>query len=126
MATKNSCGCGNPAKLIFPCSGASDTGEIADRAARKLSSEGPSRMFCLAGIGGRVSGILATTKSASGVLAIDGCPVDCAKKTLEAAGISGFSHLRVTDLGMEKGESPAVPERIEKAMEAARALLACK
>ena len=124
MATKSSCGCGGTVKLIFPCSGASDTGEIADRAARKISFEGTGRMYCLAGIGGRVSGILATTKAACKVLAIDGCPVDCAKKTLEAAGFSGFGHLRITDLGMEKGESPVVPERIEKVVEAARALLA--
>jgi uncharacterized metal-binding protein len=121
---KNSCGCGGTVKLIFPCSGASDTGEIADRAARKISAEGTGRMYCLAGIGGRVSGILATTKAACRVLAIDGCTVDCAKKTLEEAGFSGFGHLRITDLGMEKGESPAVPERIEKAADAARALLA--
>ena len=123
MATKNSCSCGGTVKLIFPCSGASDTGEIADRAARKISVEENGRMYCLAGIGGRVSGILATTKSACRVLAIDGCPVDCAKKTLEEAGFSGFRHLRITDLGMEKGESPAVPERIAKAADAARALL---
>ena len=123
MATKSSCGCGGTVKLIFPCSGASDTGEIADRTARKINSEGTGRMYCLAGIGGRVSGILATTKSACRVLAIDGCPVDCAKKTLEEAGFSGFRHLRITDLGMEKGESPVVPERIAKAADAARALL---
>jgi len=120
---KNSCG-GGTVKLIFPCSGASDTGEIADRAARKISAEGTGRMYCLAGIGGRVSGIMATTESACRVLAIDGCPVDCAKKTLEEAGFSGFRHLRITDLGMEKGECPAIPERIEKAADAARALLA--
>ncbi|MCX6348486.1 MAG: hypothetical protein NTV79_03145, partial [Candidatus Aureabacteria bacterium] len=52
MATKSSCGCGGTVKLVFPCSGASDTGEIADRAARKLSAEGTGNMYCLAGIGG--------------------------------------------------------------------------
>jgi uncharacterized metal-binding protein len=124
MTAKSSCGCGGTVKLVFPCSGASDTGEIADRAARKISSEGTGNMYCLAGIGGRVSGIMATTKAACRVLAIDGCPIACAKKTLEAAGFSGFHHIRLNDLGMEKGESPVVPERIEKVAEAARKLLA--
>ena len=123
MADKSSCGCGGTVKLIFPCSGASDTGEIADRAARNLSTEGTGRMYCLAGIGGRISGILATTRAACRVLAIDGCPVDCAKKTLEEAGFSGFRHLRITDLGMEKGETSPTAASIAKAAAAARKLL---
>jgi len=48
-------------------------------------------MFCLAGIGGRVSGIMETTRSAAAVLAIDGCTLDCARKCLEQAGLDGFS-----------------------------------
>ena len=35
--------------LIFSCSGAADVGEIADRAARKLTRERMGKMFCLAG-----------------------------------------------------------------------------
>jgi uncharacterized metal-binding protein len=31
------CACTRVAKLIFPCSGAADVGEIADRAPRKLT-----------------------------------------------------------------------------------------
>lgn len=51
-------------------------------------------MFCLAGIGGRVSGIIASTRSATAVLAIDGCPLECARKSLEQAGLSFTAHLR--------------------------------
>jgi uncharacterized metal-binding protein len=40
------------------------------------------------------------------VLAIDGCPKDCAKKILEKAGIKYFNHLRLTDLGYEKVKTP--------------------
>jgi len=102
-----SCACSSAPKLVFPCSGAADVGEIADRAARRLSRDGAGKMFCLAGVGGRVSGIIAATQAASRILAIDGCPLDCAKNTLEGAGFADFDHLRISDLGMEKGKSPA-------------------
>jgi len=110
MSNGNSC-CGG-AKLIFACSGAADVGEIADRAARKLTQDGQGKMFCLAGVGGRVEGIMKTTAAADTILAIDGCSLDCVKKTLEQAGFEHFTHLRVTDLGMEKGHSPAQYENI--------------
>lgn len=100
--------------LIFACSGAADVGAIADQAARKLSKEGAGKMFCLAGIGGRVSGIMKTTEAAAKVLAIDGCPLDCAKHTLEQAGFKGYQHVQLADLGMEKGKTPPTPENVAK------------
>jgi uncharacterized metal-binding protein len=118
------CGCGGAPKLVFACSGAADVGQIADIAARKLAAEGAGKMFCLAGVGGRVSGIMATTQAAAALLAIDGCPLDCARKTLEEAGFVEFEHLRLSDLGMEKGQSPATDERVEKVVSRAKARLA--
>ena len=88
MAESTGCGCSVPATstLIFACSGAADVGQIADLAARRLSAEGVGKMFCLAGVGGRVNGIMETTASTAAILAIDGYPLDCARKTLESAG----------------------------------------
>jgi uncharacterized metal-binding protein len=114
MSNQQSCGCGGGARLIFACSGAADVGEIADRAARKLTREGTGRMFCTAGLGGRISGILKTTEAAEGVLAIDGCPLNCVKSSLEQAGFTAFQHLQLADLGLEKGQSPATEECIHK------------
>ena len=115
MATNGKPGCctGGPT-LIFACSGAADVGAIADQAARKLSKEGAGKMFCLAGIGGRVSGIMKTTESASKVLAIDGCPLNCARNTLDQAGLKSYEHVQIADLGMEKGKTPPTPENIAK------------
>jgi uncharacterized metal-binding protein len=105
--------CCTPAsKLIFACSGAADVGKIADLAARKLTEDGAGKMFCLAGVGGRVKGILETTKAAQAILAIDGCPLHCARNTLEQAGFKKYEHLCLTDMGMEKGKSPATEDRI--------------
>jgi uncharacterized metal-binding protein len=117
MANEGSCLCSGDSKLIFACSGAADVGAIADQSARKLSADGAGKMYCLMGVGGRVSGILATVKSASKILAIDGCPLDCARKTLEEAGFVDFKHFRITDLGMEKGQSPVTEERISIVVE---------
>ncbi len=80
-------------------------------------------MSCLAGIGGGLSGMIESAKGADRVLAIDGCPVDCAKKTLEKAGVSSFVHLRVTDHGMKKGQSPVTDENIKDIAEKGAALL---
>jgi uncharacterized metal-binding protein len=125
MNEKKECACATAPKLVFPCSGASDVGEIADRAGRKLTTDGDGKMYCLAGIGGQVSGIVESTKVAAKILAIDGCPQDCAKKTLELAGFTSLEHLRVTDIGLEKGKSPVTLESITKVTEKAKTLLAC-
>ena len=106
------CACSSAPKLVFPCSGAADVGEVADRAARKLSRDGAGKMFCLAGVGGRVKPIVEATGAASRILAIDGCPLDCARNTLKEAGFADFEHLRVTDLGMEKGKTSATDEAV--------------
>ncbi|MEZ7893017.1 MAG: putative zinc-binding protein [Candidatus Wallbacteria bacterium] len=111
---QNSCSCSAAPKLIFPCSGGSDVGEITDRAARKVTIDGAGKMYCLAGIGGGVSGIIATTESAAKVIAIDGCPLSCAKKTLEKAGITNIIHINLHNLGLEKLKSPATEENINK------------
>jgi uncharacterized metal-binding protein len=114
MGSQQSCGCGGAPRLIFACSGAADVGEIADKAARKLTRDGAGRMFCTAGLGGRISGILKTTEAAEGVLAIDGCSLNCVKSSLEQAGFTAFKHLQLADLGLEKGKSPATEESVNR------------
>jgi uncharacterized metal-binding protein len=106
--------------LIFACSGAADVGEISDKAARQLTSEGVGKMFCLAGIGGRVSGIIKSTQDAAKILAIDGCSLDCTKLCLEETAFTEFNHMRVTDLGLEKGKSPATDENTKLVIRTAR------
>jgi uncharacterized metal-binding protein len=108
------CVCDKPPKLILACSGAADVGEIADRAARQLNREGAGKIYCLAGIGAGLNGFIDTTRAAGGILAIDGCSMECAKKTIEKWDIKHFDYLRVTDLGMEKGKAAVTEESINK------------
>ena len=115
--------CSPASKLIFACSGAADVGEISDKAARKLTGDGLGKMFCLAGIGGRVQPIINAAKSASLLLAIDGCELDCAKNCPEKAGFEDFQHLRIADMGMEKGKSPVTDQRITEVADMVKDLL---
>ena len=100
-------------KLIFSCSGSCNTGEIADRVARKLNNEGIGEMSCLAGIGGWINWMILETSNASKVLVIDGCQQECAKRTLEHSGFNEFDNICLTDLGFEKGKTPVSEEIIE-------------
>lgn len=126
-APASPCACGGAAArlpvLVYACSGAADVGEIADRTARRLNASGDARMSCLAGIGARVSGLTASAAAAPALLAIDGCPHDCARKVLEAAGFAAVRHVRVTDLGFAKGKSPVDADAIERVRCAAVSLL---
>lgn len=61
-------------------------------------------MFCLGGIGAPIPGMIKSTKTAKRIIAIDGCPVSCAKETPEHAGfnVTGFN---LQDMGFEKGRT---------------------
>ncbi|MGQ9610474.1 MAG: putative zinc-binding protein [bacterium] len=111
--TDNSCCCGNGVRLVFPCSGAADVGAIADQVGRKMTREGLGKMYCLAGLGGHVSGIVETTKAADEVITINGCPIACATKTIEHIGITPKS-FEVTSMGFKKYETQVTEEAINK------------
>jgi hypothetical protein len=68
MNTQNSqaqCACSAAPKFVFPCSGASDVGGLSDLAAHQMAKDGTGKMYCLAGIGGRVDAIMANTQAAA-------------------------------------------------------------
>ncbi|MBN2068929.1 MAG: putative zinc-binding protein [Opitutales bacterium] len=117
------CECSAAPKLIFSCSGAADVGELADRSARLLTKNGTGKMFCLSGIGGRISGILKSTEVADDILAIDGCTLNCALKTLQEAGFSNVKHIQLGDLGFKKGNSPVNESSIEEVTQHAARML---
>jgi len=124
MSSENSCQCSGGPKLIFACSGAADVGAITDQAARKMTKQGIGKMFCMAGIGGRVSGIIKTTESAEKILAVDGCPLNCVKSSLKLAGFDTFDHLQLADLGLAKGSSPVTEENIDKVVAKGKEMIA--
>jgi len=50
----------------------------------------------------------------SRVFRIDGCGLDCARAALREVGFERFDHLRVTDMGLDKGKSPANEANVAK------------
>lgn len=117
------CGCNGGPDLMFCCSGAADTAEIADLAVRELHKAKEARMFCLAGIAGEVELILVNSQAANRMLVVDGCDSDCARKTMQKHGFNDFVHFRVTDIGWEKGKTPVTSERVAEAASKIRTLL---
>ena len=88
--------------LLFACAGGSSVGQLANDACRELSREGKGKIYCLAGVGGHIAGIIDTAKKAEAVIAVDGCGVRCALKALEAADVPVTEHIVLTDFGFAK------------------------
>lgn len=110
--------------LLYGCSGGANVGEIADQAARRLMYQNCGAMFCMAGLGGGIQGMIQTAKDADLNLVIDGCDMDCAKKVFEQAGVTNFQQLRVTDLGIEKAKpKAATDEEISQVVAKAKEML---
>ena len=119
------CCCGGKNVLFFPCSGAANVAEVADLAARKLTEEGAGMMWCLAGLGAGIPDMIQKAKDADLNIVIDGCPMDCAKKIFDNAGITNCTQIKVTDLGIEKAKGVrCTQEQAAKVMAKAREVLA--
>ena len=122
--------CGGAAKktvLLYACSGGANVAEIADRAARELMFSGCGSMFCLAGLGAGIPAMIQTAKDADVNIVIDGCPMDCAKKVFEKAGVTNFAYVKVTDLGIEKAKGiRCTQEQVDKVVAKAKEVLAAQ
>jgi uncharacterized metal-binding protein len=90
--------------MILACSGGSNVGQLSNQAAIELTQEGFGQMFCLAGIGGHLSGFVRSAKDVSAMVAIDGCEVGCAKAILDHAEIPTINYLVLTELRIEKNK----------------------
>ena len=96
--------------LFYACSGGANVGEVTDRAARQLMSDGVGPMFCTAAVGANIEDFIQTAKDADLNVLIDGCDMDCAKKCFDNAGVSNYVQIRVTDLGIEKAKPQAATD----------------
>ena len=100
----DACCASNEKIMLLSCSGGSNVGQLSNRAAVELTREGFGTMYCLAGIGGRLSGFVQSARDVKTLVTIDGCPLGCAKAALEGAGVPVREYLVITDLGIEKNK----------------------
>lgn len=96
---------------IVSCSGASNTGKFADETARILMSNGDAKMLCLARFSIDKHFAETTKGEITRLVVLDGCPIDCAKKTMLENGIENFLHVHTTDYGIVKGQTPFSKEK---------------
>ncbi len=75
----DNCCAGGAEVMILACSGGSNVGQLSNQAAVELTGEGFGKMFCLAGIGGKLSGFVQSARDVPQMVVIDGCQVGCAR-----------------------------------------------
>lgn len=117
------CICEGVEVIIFPCSGASNVGQIANNAAVKLAKQGIGNMFCTAGIGAGIKAIIESARASGKILAIDGCRIACASEILKKAGFNPME-IVVTNLGIKKNYDLNLnEEEVELVVEKAKELI---
>jgi len=115
--------CGCAPRLVFACSGASDVGAVADQAARRVSRMKLASMGCLAAVANRLDFAMDPVRAAERIIVIDGCPENCAKLTMEKAGVLSFDHVLLSELGMEKGHTKVEQKHVGCVYERAESIL---
>ncbi|OHD53584.1 MAG: hypothetical protein A2Y33_06585 [Spirochaetes bacterium GWF1_51_8] len=116
------CGCGQKTNLIYACSGAANTGFLADQVARGLMKDGTGSMTCLAAVGAELSGFVASARGADSNIVIDGCAVGCGAGIFERLGLP-YTQFVVTDYGVKKGKTEITGEVIEEVKNAIKGAL---
>ncbi|MEA5084485.1 MAG: putative zinc-binding protein [Lachnospiraceae bacterium] len=102
---------------VFYCAGASNVGQSTMLSSVQAANEvgyDKAALLCLASISAGLANITNGAKEAKGIVAVDGCPMSCAKKTLEKAGFNLDEHLVVTkDLAVSKNFDLNSPSDLE-------------
>jgi uncharacterized metal-binding protein len=88
--------------LVYSCSGCSSAAQLANHLALQLDRRGVAEMSCIAGVGGDVPYLLKIARSGRPLIAIDGCPLVCAKRCLERHGLRPQRHYVLSELGVRK------------------------
>ncbi|MFH1059517.1 MAG: putative zinc-binding protein [Pseudomonadota bacterium] len=91
--------------MLLACSGGSNVGQLANQACVELTQEGFGKMYCLAGIGGELSGFVASARDVPRMVVLDGCEVGCAKAIFKKAGVPLRGYVVLTELGIAKNKN---------------------
>ncbi|MBX7220769.1 MAG: hypothetical protein K1Y36_12540 [Blastocatellia bacterium] len=88
--------------IVYACSGCSSIAQLANQVALDLDRAGRAEMSCIAGVGGGVKPLVKKAKSGRRIIALDGCPLQCARHCLQERGITPTLHYTLTQMGIEK------------------------
>ena len=88
--------------LVYSCSGCSSAAQMANHVALRLNRRGVAEMSCIAGIGGDVPALVRLAASGLTIMAIDCCPVACARRCLARHGLAPEVHFELSAFGVRK------------------------
>ena len=81
---------------ILPCQGACNVGVMTNKVALKLVDNEAVNMVCPLGLPLGIKNIIDMANVNEKHLALNGCPVKCASKALESAGITNYKEITLT------------------------------
>ncbi len=123
MACK--CSEGSDTNLIYACSGAANTGLLADQVMRALNRDNVADSTCMAAVGAGLSGFVESARSATRNIVLDGCPVGCGKRIFEERKLP-YERFVMTDFGVEKGKTAITGDVIQTVAASIAARIASK
>lgn len=88
--------------LVYSCSGCSNVAQLANRIAVDLDRLSQAEMSCIAGLGGHVRPLVNKARRADCIIAIDGCPLACAKNCLAQHDLQAHHYFELSTLNIKK------------------------
>jgi len=102
---------------ILPCQGSSNTGVMTSKVMLEKVDGNKYKTVCALGLPLGIEGIIKNGKKNEKFVALNGCPIKCASKALESAGIVNYEEINVTELGIQKTGDMKDLDGIEKVRE---------
>ena len=102
----------NGTRALLVCfGGMSNVGTLTGLAALEVAKAGEGTVFCLASLANGDPMVQTRLRAAKRIVAVDGCPLACARRIADRAGFSPHSALVLSeDLKIEKGPPSALTE----------------
>jgi uncharacterized metal-binding protein len=110
---------------ILPCSGACNVGMLSTKAVVEILGERDNTDFvCALGLPLGIESIINNGKSSDGYIALNGCPVRCATKSLESADIPINEEVIITEkFNIKKNKNLKSDEKIDQILDELKRLI---
>lgn len=98
------------APLVYSCSGCSSAAQLTNTLALRLARDGEAQMSCIAGVGADLPNFVQQATSGRPILALDGCPLACARNCLKRHGVEPDRYVQLQKHGVKKRYGQDAPE----------------
>ena len=87
---------------VYSCSGCSSAAQMANYLALELNRKKIAKMSCIAGVGGKVKGLVNEAKNSNSIVALDGCHLKCVENCLNGVGLKPTHHYILSNYNVQK------------------------